>query len=96
MEINRQAMVEELCPEIMEKSLLADGYAPINKEKNKLKVYLAQDNWQNKSDILQEKALEWKKEMDEKIEMLNKSVSDLNKALNRSVVVNIQQESDEK
>lgn len=37
-----------------------------------------------------------KKEMAEKIEMLNKSVSDLNKALNRSVVVNIKQESDEK
>ena len=63
MEINRQAMVEELWPEIMEKSLLADGYAPINKEKKKLKVYLGQGNWLNKSAVLQEKAMALKKEM---------------------------------
>ncbi len=66
LEINRQALIDELTPELLEKELLEDGYAPINKEKSKLKVYLAQDNWQNKSDILQEKALEWKKEMYEK------------------------------
>ena len=63
MEINRQAMVEELMPEIMEKSLLADGYAPINKEKKKLKVYLGQGNWVNKSAVLQEKAMALKKEL---------------------------------
>ena len=63
MEINRQAMVEELMPEILEKELLEDGYAPINKEKKKLKVYLGQGNWVNKSAILQEKAMALKKEM---------------------------------
>ena len=63
MEINRQAMIDELWPEIMEKSLLADGYAPINKEKKKLKVYLSQGNWVNKSAILQEKAMALKKEL---------------------------------
>ena len=63
MEINRQTMVEELMPEIMEKSLLADGYAPINKEKKKLKVYLGQGNWVNKSAVLQEKAMALKAEM---------------------------------
>jgi hypothetical protein len=68
MEINRQAMIEELMPEIMEKDLLADGYAPINKEKKKLKVYLGQGNWLIKSAVLQEKAMELKKELyDEKI-----------------------------
>lgn len=50
-------------PEIMEKSLLADGYAPINKEKKKLKVYLGQGNWVNKSAVLQEKAMALKAEM---------------------------------
>lgn len=63
MEINRQAMIDELTPEFLEKGLLGDGYAPINKDKKKLKLYLAQQNWQNMSDILQEKALAWKKEM---------------------------------
>ena len=63
MEINRQAMVEELIPEILEKELLEDGYAPINKEKKKLKIYLGQGNWVNKSAILQEKAMALKKEM---------------------------------
>ncbi len=63
MEINRQAMVDEQWPEIMEKNLLADGYAPINKEKKKLKVYLGQGNWVNKSVVLQEKAMELKKEL---------------------------------
>ena len=63
MEINRQAMIDELWPEIMEKSLLADGYAPINKEKKMPKIYLGQGNWLNKSAVLQEKAMELKKEM---------------------------------
>ena len=63
MEINRQAMVEELMPEILEKELLEDGYAPINKEKKKLKIYLGQGNWVNKSAILQEKAMALKKEL---------------------------------
>ena len=63
MEINRQAMIDELQPEILEKRLLADGYAPINKEKKKLKVYLAQGNWVNKSAVLQEKAMALKKEL---------------------------------
>jgi hypothetical protein len=63
MEINRQAMIDELWPDIMEKSLLEDGYAPINKEKKKVKLYLAQGNWLNKSAILQEKAMALKKEM---------------------------------
>ena len=63
MEINRQAMIEELQPELLEKSLLEDGYAPINKEKKKLKVYLGQGNWVNKSVVLQEKAMALKKEL---------------------------------
>ena len=63
MEINRQAMIDELWPEIMEKSLLEDGYAPINKEKKKVKLYLAQGNWVNKSVVLQEKAKTLKAEM---------------------------------
>ena len=63
MEINRQAMVEELAPEILEKSLLEDGYAPINKDKKKQKIYLGQGNWINKSAVLQEKAMALKKEL---------------------------------
>ena len=63
MELNRQAMVEELFPEILEKELLEDGYAPINKEKKKLKIYLGQGNWVNKSAVLQEKAMALKKEL---------------------------------
>ena len=75
MEINRQAMIDELWPEIMEKSLLADGYAPINKEKKTPKVYLGQGNWLIKSDVLQEKAMALKKEMYE--EKIGKAREDL-------------------